>query len=103
MPAQDQNEKRGAWRAPEFWLLLTAAVCGAAGMSWAIAIPLTVAGLSISSLPRYIDLWPRAEAAGATRQWIATVGLSMLNSLGAALAAFALGCAAGWFWGLTIV
>ena len=104
MPAQDQDgERGGAWRAPEFWLLFTAAVCGAFGLSWWIVIPLTVAGLSISSLPKYIELWPRAQAAGATHQWLATVGLSMLNSLGAALAAFAVGCAVGWFWGVTIV
>ena len=46
---------------------------------------LTVAGLSLSSLPNYIELWPRARGVGAAWAWWATVGLSALNSLATAI------------------
>ena len=55
------------WRAPrvsEFWLLIVAAVTSMAGVKWWIVVPLTVTGLSVASLPKYIALWPRARNVG---------------------------------------
>ena len=80
-----------ALRAPEFWLLLGTAAAGvASGAAW-VFIPLCVAGLSISALPKYIELWPRAEKIGAAGEWWKTVALSLFNSTAAASAAFVLG------------
>ena len=87
------------WRAikmPEFWMLLVTSGAGAAGGAWWMFIPLCVAGLSISSLPKYISLWPRARDAGAERAWWETVGLSIFNNAGAASAAFMLGIGSRW-------
>jgi hypothetical protein len=63
-----------------------------------IVIPLTLAGLSISSLPKYVELWPRAERVGAQAEWWKIVGLSFFNSLAAAVAAFVLGNLVRWLW-----
>jgi hypothetical protein len=41
--------------------------------------------LSISSLPKYIALWPRAHEVGAEAEWWKTVLLSVLNNLHASL------------------
>jgi hypothetical protein len=68
------------------------------GVTGWIVIPLTLAGLSISSLPKYIELWPRAERVGAEAEWWKTVGLSFFNSLAAAVAAFVLGNLVRWLW-----
>ena len=54
-----------ALRTPEFWLLLVTATGSMAGVRWRVIVPLTVAGLSISSLSKYIELWPRARDVGA--------------------------------------
>ena len=89
---------RRAVRAPEFWLLVVATLAAAGGLGAWIVLPLTVAGLSISSLPKYIALWPRARAAGAVRVWWQTVALSLLNALATAGAAYVLGCGIGWLW-----
>jgi len=74
---------RRALRAPEFWLLVTASLAAAGGVRWWIAVPLTLAGLSLSSLPKYIELWPRARDIGAHGTWRTTVCLSMFNNLAA--------------------
>jgi hypothetical protein len=86
------------WRAPEFWLLLVATLASTFGSTWWVVIPLAMAGLSISSLPKYIELWPRAEAVGAAREWWRTVLLSMLNNLAAACGAFVMGKLIRWLW-----
>jgi hypothetical protein len=99
---RDADERltfRRALRAPEFWLLVTAALAAAGGLPWSVVVPLTLAGLSIASLPKYAALWPRARRAGAEREWLVTVCLSMLNNLATACAAFLLGIAIRWFWG----
>jgi hypothetical protein len=75
----------------EFWLLFVTAVGGAMGLQWWVGVPLCVAGLSLSSLPKYIGLWPRAREAGAELMWWKTVGLSTFNALAASVAAFVLG------------
>ena len=69
-----------------------------AGVTGWIVIPLAVAGLSISSLPKYIELWPRAAGVGAQSEWWKTVALSTFNSLAAAVAAFVLGKVVRWLW-----
>src|SRR5262249_30639352 len=70
-----------ALRAPEFRLLVVASLAAAGGVPWWVALPLTLAGLSIASLPKYVALWPRARHAGAEREWLITVALSMCNNL----------------------
>jgi hypothetical protein len=47
---------RRALRMPEYWLLLVTALAGCLGVAWWIAVPLATAGLSISSLPKYVEL-----------------------------------------------
>jgi hypothetical protein len=87
-------------------LLARAGVLAAAGGSsrrhllsvWIVVVPLAVAGLSISSLPKYIALWPRADQVGAEAEWWKTVLLSLLNNLAAACAAFLLGNLSRWLW-----
>ena len=96
---EDDRKPQRAWRAPEFWLLLVACIASTVGVTGWVVIPLTLAGLSISSLPKYIELWPRAEKVGAQGEWWKTVILSTFNSFAAATAAFAVGRLARWlFW-----
>ena len=87
-----------ALRAPEFWLFVAATLAAAGGVKWWVVVPLCLAGLSVASLPKYAALWPRARQAGAEREWLVTVSLSMLNSLVGSCAAFLLGVAIRWFW-----
>ena len=54
--------------------------------------------LSIASLPKYAKLWPRVRRAGAEREWLLTVSLSMFNNLATACATFLLGIAIRWLW-----
>jgi hypothetical protein len=89
---------RRALVSPEYWLLIVAAIASTAGLSPWIVIPLSVAGLSISSLPKYIALWPRARAVGADRMWWSTLALSMFNNLATSCAAFVFGIAMRWLW-----
>jgi hypothetical protein len=88
-----------ALRSPEFWLLMVASLTAAGGVSGWIVVPLTVAGLSISSVPKFVALWPRARRAGAGREWWLMVGLSMFNNFATSCAAFLLGIAIHWRWG----
>ena len=87
-----------ALRAAEFWLLLVAAIAAVFRVPWWVTVPLVMGGLSISSLPKYVELWPRARAVGAELEWWKTVGLSFFNSLAAAVAAFVLGNLVRWLW-----
>ena len=89
---------RRALRSPEFWLLLAAALVSTFGVSGWIVLPLTTAGLSISSLPKYVDLWPRARAAGLEHEWWKTLTLSLLNNFAASCAAFLFGIFSRWLW-----
>jgi hypothetical protein len=96
--SSEANKVKSFWREPEFWLLLVAALASTFGTAWWLVLPLTVAGLSISSLSKYVELWPRAKIAGAQSEWWKTVLLSTLNSLGAAWGAFVLGKLIRWLW-----
>jgi hypothetical protein len=89
---------RAALRAPPFWLLITAATAAMMSVPWWITTPLALSGLLIASLPKYIELWPRARNAGAEWQWWNSVALSTFNSLAAACAAHMLGIALRWLW-----
>ncbi len=98
----DDGKPFGFWRAlgnAEFWLLLVTALSGALGLMWWVSVPLCVAGISISSLPKYVTLWPRARETGSELEWWKTVGLSMMNALAASSAVFVFGMAARWFAG----
>lgn len=87
-----------ALRSADFWLLLSGCVAALAGLSAWLIVPLLVAGLSIASLPKYLELLPRARAAGVEREWLAAVGLSTFNSLGAAAGAVVVGWVVRWLW-----
>ena len=99
----NDNEPDTGWlksfRQPEYWLLLVTAAGGCVTRAWWVVIPLCVAGLSISALPKYIKLWPRAESTGHRKEWFATVGLSLLNSSGVASAAYMIGVIIRWVLG----
>ena len=76
-----------------FVLIASVMLAGIGNGAWWIFIPLGVAGLSIVSLPKYLDLWPRSRDVGAEAMWWKTVGLSVFNTLGATCAAFVTGAA----------
>jgi len=82
---------RRALRGPEFWLLVATGLAGTFGVPWWLAVPLATIGLSISSLPKYLAMWPRVRAVGAEWEWVKTIALSVFNNLGAACASFLLG------------
>lgn len=99
----DDDKPIGFWRAlrqSEFWLLCAGAVAAMFGVPWWVTVPLMVAGLSISSLPKYIELWPRARNVGAEWQWMVTVALSELNALAAACGTHLAGNVTRWLWGV---
>ena len=89
-----------AMKAAEFWLLLVAAMAAGIGVSAAITIPATMAGLLISSLPKYDPLYPRAKAAGAKAEFWITITLSIAIAAVTSTAAHVLGGALGWLWSL---
>lgn len=82
----------------EFYLLLVGCIAGAVGVSAWLVVPLLVVGLSISALPKYIALWPRAQRVGAEGAWWRTVALSVVNNLAASCGAFLVGVLARWLW-----
>jgi hypothetical protein len=89
---------RRALRMPEYWLMVATALAGGFGVPWWIAVPLATAGLSISSLPKYVELWPRVRAVGAEWEGWKTVALSMFNNIAGSCAAFVLGVLSRWLW-----
>lgn len=91
---------RRALREPEFWLLLVAGVCGGFGVSGWVVVPACMAGLLISSLPKYGKLYPRARAVGAEVAFWATVTASVAIAGIAAGAAFGVGQLIWWLWGV---
>jgi hypothetical protein len=97
----DEGKPFTIWRAlrsPEFYLLLVGCIATVAGVGAWIVVPMLVAGLSISSLPKYLALWPRARRAGAEHEWRRTVTLSMFNNLATSCGAYVLGVVARWLW-----
>lgn len=93
-------DRRSAIRSPEFWLLFVAAMSAGFGVSGWVTIPATAAGLLISSLPKYVALYPRAIAVGAEMAFWATVLASILNAAVAGIATHVLGRLTWWLWGL---
>ena len=87
-----------ALRAPEFWLFLAGSVASLIGVAGFVVIPLSVAALSIASLAKFIELWPRAQDVGAEWAWWVTVVASMLNDLAASCGVFVLGKFVRWLW-----
>jgi hypothetical protein len=96
----EADSSRSAIRSPEFWLLFVAALAAGFGVSGWITIPATMAGLLISSLPKYVAMYPRATAADAAVAFWATVLASILTAAIASVATYALGRATWWLWGL---
>ena len=91
---------RDALRASEFWMLLITALSAGFGLSAAITIPACMAGLLISSLPKYAALHEPAKAAGASATFWATILASILIAAAASIAAHVLGRLTWWLWGL---
>ena len=100
MTDPDARGPRSAIRSPEFWLLFVAAMAAGFGVSGWISVPATIAGLLISSLPKYLPLYPRTKAVGAEAAFWTTVLASILNATTAGFAAHLLGRATWWLWGL---
>ena len=94
-----QSDSGSAIRSPEFWLLFVAAMAAGFGVSGWISVPATIAGLLISSLPKYLPLYPRTKAVGAEAAFWTTVLASILNATTAGFAAYLLGRATWWLWG----
>ena len=97
----DEDRPLTGWRAlrsPEYWLLLVGCLAAGAGVGAMLVVPLLVAGLSISSLPKHIASWPRARRADAEREWCQTVVSSIFNNLATACVTFLLGIVARWQW-----
>lgn len=76
---------------PEFWLLMVTMVAGMARLDPLLSIGLSILGLSISALPKYVDHLARCRALGLMPQWLGIVALSLLNSAGTAAACYGLG------------
>lgn len=68
-------------RLAELLLIVGAAVSGLVGLTWYVAVPIGIAGLSISALPKYFMEMPRAKQVGAEGAVWVFVGLSALNSV----------------------
>jgi hypothetical protein len=96
----EATDSRSAIRSPEFWLLFVAALSAGFGVSGWVTIPATTAGLLVSSLPKYVALYPRAIAVGAELAFWATVLASVLSAAVAGIAAHVLGRLTWWLWGL---
>ena len=79
-----------------FWLLALTAAAGLTQLPWWWVLPLTLAAISIATLPKYIALWTRAQAVGAERAWWRTVALSIVNSAVTVLLAYLVGAAVRW-------
>src|SRR5262245_25526045 len=85
-----------AFLAPEFWLLVVAALAAMYHVPWWVTVPLVMAGLAIKDLPKYIGLWPRAQAAGAVLEWWFLVAVSTALSLAVAVGVHVLGNVVRW-------
>ena len=95
-----QSGSGSAFRSPEFWLLFVAAMAAGFGMSGWTSVPATIAGPLISGLPNYLPYYARAKAVGAVAAFWATVLASIMNATTVGFAAFLLGRASWWLWGL---
>ncbi len=89
-----------ALRSAEFWLLFVAALAAGFGVSAMITIPATLAGLLMSSLPKYIPLHARAKAVGADVAFWAMILSSILICTATSIAAHVVGRLTWWLWGL---
>ena len=87
-------------RSSEYWLLLVSVVVAGFGVSGWVVIPATLAGLLISSLPKYAPLYHRARQVGADTAFWATVASSIIIGVLASAGAFVSGRLAWWMWGL---
>lgn len=85
-------------RHPALWIIVATSAAAGAGLSARGTIPLAMAGLLGLSLGKYVALKDRADMVGATGEFWKMVGLSVLNSAGAASAAHLLGVGARWLW-----
>lgn len=102
MPVDDDTSStpRSALRASEFWLLLVVVMAAGFGVSAWITIPACMAGLLISSLPKYVPPYARAKAMGADTAFWSTILGSIAIAATASIAAHLLGRFTWWLWGL---
>ena len=77
----------------EFVLLVLCAACGFGAVSGLVVVPVGVAGLLVSSLPKYLVFWERAKEVDRLGVVKASMALSVLNAFVAVTAAFGLGLA----------
>lgn len=75
----------------EFVLLFLCCLCGFGAISALVAVPVAAAGLLASSLPKYLAFWGRARDVGRVGAVLSSMGLSVLNALSAATAAYGMG------------
>jgi hypothetical protein len=75
----------------EFVLIAVGIAAASAGVRDEVVMIAVAAGLQISSLPKYFGLLESARKAGAERQWLATVGLSIVLSIAVAVGVVAVG------------
>jgi hypothetical protein len=101
MTVGNDNHPQINWRAlrsPESCLLLVGCIAADAGVGVSIVVPLIVVGLSISSLLKYLSIWPIAERVGAQRDWWQAVAFSLLGNLVVACAVCIAGVVFRWLW-----
>ena len=68
---KDDEPPQTFWRTIrdlDFWLLVVAGIATYTGVAWFVVWPLATAGLSISSLPKYIELAPPSVRVQSERQ-----------------------------------
>ncbi|WBT37810.1 MULTISPECIES: hypothetical protein [Hyphomicrobium] len=75
----------------EYLLLVICAVCGLGAVSGLVVVPVGMAGLCVTSLPKYQAFWQRANDVNRLGAVKASMTLSALNALIAVSASYGLG------------
>lgn len=75
----------------EFLLLVVCAACGFGAVSELLVMPVGMAGLLMSSLPKYLLFWRRATAVDRLGAVKMSIAISVLNAFVAVAAAYGLG------------
>lgn len=75
----------------EYLLLFLCAVCGLGAVSGLVVVPVGIAGLLVSSLPKYMVFWQRGKDVGKLGAVTFSMALSVLNAVVAVAAAYGVG------------